>query len=235
MTTQLYDIPLNWYHIFDYFGEECFEENAKDKLVRKEVFKNFMRELPCRISELRKIVPAEIELDYSYASLVELDRWISGNIDYYVANFYPKGLYSSMFIEYKLENKLELLGDVHVRKAFSPLLRSLLTDASIYLAECIRRRGVFDLIWVEGTYNNKCRGSGHPRIYSEIFIGSYILDIDKEGRFALPYSLIRIENALIDFPPSNYADINMLPNLFRAAFGFDSDKIPPEKYLYSYI
>ena len=76
MTTKLYDIPLNGYHIFDYMGNDAFEHKMKEKIAREVVYNNFMEELPCRISELQKLLKDITILDYSYRSMEEIDQWI---------------------------------------------------------------------------------------------------------------------------------------------------------------
>lgn len=170
----LSDIHTRGYHIYDYIGLEPFEHKIGTKKEALSIFHGFLQELPARINELRKIIPREIELDYTYESLQKLDLWLFDLCADYRIYILPSKQQAMEEISERLKFpedkglKYEDVGAINeymFRIALDPMMRSIATDLGIYLCECLRRIFMPDLIWIEGHHKRR-QGGGHPRVQS---------------------------------------------------------------------
>lgn len=245
MGNYFYDCLIGEYHIFDYMGDSPFEMVITTKAQSRTIFEGFMRELPCRIGELRKIVPQEIALDYSYESIQRLDIWIEDLcFKHKYGLFEQQNIAKNISDYYKYYNNKKDEGDLSffsgtptdfsIRMALPKILRSIITDSTIYFVECIRRLYADDVIWVEGRY--KENQAGHPQIAS-ILLDDNISDfLIKKNKWPITYSIALRFSSLINYynkndsPPRVIGDMD---NIYKIILKLERWDLPvPEEYRY---
>ncbi len=221
------------YHSFDYTNGFPICERAKPKEFRDEVFTNFLCELPSRLLELRKVIPQEITMDFSYKSLEEIDKWYIP----FIYQYYRDGVIPDLIDgkEWYIERGYEY--DVESGLFRIPIeFRSLAYDLAIYLVETLRRIAMDDIHWVIGHGKvNKVRGygaAGHPRACSEKLKDSQTQFNDVD-RGCVPVTfLILMYTGGVAQEDGNKNFKRLLSSFYRNAFNLYSDDVIPEHLLY---
>lgn len=215
------------YHAFDFTNGIPIEKLAKPKEFRDEIFTNFLCELPSRLLELRKVIPQEIVMDFSYKSLEEIDKWY---IDF-VYNSYLDGVIPKESLEsYSADDTLE--------SSFFRLpmeFRSLAYDLSIYLTETLRRIAIDDIHWVIGHGRvNKAYGyaaAGYPRICAE-HLKSVMMECNDVDRGCIPITYLVFKYTYwLANEDGNKSLTFLLASLFRGMFDLSVTDTMPNNLL----
>ncbi len=229
------------YHAFDYTEGKPLYGFSKPKAFRDEIFENFMRELPCRLTELRKVIPQEIFMDFSYQSLEKIEYWyvrfIFQSYKSGVIRHTPSQEFDEWLHLHDYDIKSNMVSDTEIQSLFRlpREFRSLVFDLSIYLAETLRRTGISDIYWTIGHGKlNKVYGedgAGHPRVYSKIVGGVTYASADKDHWIIIWCVLLNTLGLAREWGMDD--DISHpLTSIFRHAFDLYPDDVIPEHLLY---